>query len=769
MLALFAAINLIRFYPIFFQGQTFFFGDNFSLLVPGKLFTTYWLSQGVLPLWNPSIFGGISWIGDISQSILYPSTALFLLFSPAMALNLTVILHLLLTMLGMYVLTFWWSKNHLASLVASVAWMVSSQVVGSSNNLATLQSVAWFPWVIYSGTMVHRGLRSALVAAVIIAAQVFAGYPQHLLLTIPVAVLVSAYLVFFEDIRKSNDTLASRGSVFVSWLGYWVVTGITALGLSSIVLLPFVVTLLDSTRTIQSAVQAGLGSLQLAETIKIFIPYFFDLPVLGIKWGPAWNAFPTALPYIAWFGWLSILLAGRRVRSLPRVKFLLLILLGTLILALSSQVPAFVWLLENVPGTSAIRSSSSILLLSTISLVLLWAMSFEYLKISPRLSTFLKGGLVVLGVAGLLVACTWYWLPQPFWQLADLLTGRALSTSPFHTLERDRLIFTVISANVAINALLAAAALYSYQTKKWLLLVVLLCLELVLNSQGMVFMGPGTLYSSSEKVSQAPWLPVVSSPQSRTLTRNFNRPYTDFGSYWEALSVREPFSDSFVDTHELQTAEHLMRLRDGMTPDWNMVANLPTINGYTTLLPTDVQNTWQSSVEARINALPYIEIDNPLLAKWAVKYYVVDEWFEIEEDFSSLPVAYQQPNLTIYELPSLARFRDSDDQAVLITNFTETPNQISATIENPTASGELIIADRYEAGWNATINGQLVMIEAHDGMRKLPLLPGTNEVVLQYQPLMFKIGLAISAVSVAVVLLLITLTSSSIRTRIPSH
>lgn len=49
-LILLAIIGLVsfRFFPFFF-GQSLFFGDNFFLMVPGKLFTAQWLKEGVLP------------------------------------------------------------------------------------------------------------------------------------------------------------------------------------------------------------------------------------------------------------------------------------------------------------------------------------------------------------------------------------------------------------------------------------------------------------------------------------------------------------------------------------------------------------------------------------------------------------------------------------------------------------------------------------------------------------------------------------------------
>jgi len=146
-LLLVGAIIAVRFLP-FFLGKTLFFGDNYSLLVPGRIFTASWLREGILPLWNPYLFAGISWVGDINQSIIYPTTLIFLIFKAAGALNLTILIHIFITFLGMFCLTKVWTKNTWTAIIAGVMWMFSTQVTGSINNLATLHSfkrpVNWY-------------------------------------------------------------------------------------------------------------------------------------------------------------------------------------------------------------------------------------------------------------------------------------------------------------------------------------------------------------------------------------------------------------------------------------------------------------------------------------------------------------------------------------------------------------------------------------------------------------------------------------------------
>ena len=145
-----------RFGP-FLLGRTIYFGDNYSLLVPGKIFTASCIRSGVIPFWNLTLLAGIPWISDVSQSVLYPSTLLFMFLEPAVALNLTVILHLLISFAGMYFLSKRFDLSKYNSVIAGLMWIFSTQVTASMNNLATLQSIVWFPWIICVGMNLRLG------------------------------------------------------------------------------------------------------------------------------------------------------------------------------------------------------------------------------------------------------------------------------------------------------------------------------------------------------------------------------------------------------------------------------------------------------------------------------------------------------------------------------------------------------------------------------------------------------------------------------------
>lgn len=718
----FFAISLVRFFPVFFLGKTLYFGDNYSLLVPGKIFTAYWLKQGIVPLWNPSIFSGISWIGDITQSIFYPSSLYFLMFPNGIALSVTVLSHLFITMVGMYLLAKTFSRSHWTALLVSGLWMLSSQVTGSANNLATLQSITWLPWVLYTATLLNSNRYGFIWLSLAIFFNVLAGYPQHILLIVPIAAIFSLVVNWVDTSKKIN---------WWEWLKQWFLTGVLSLGLSSFVLWPFVETLITSTRMDQSVMQASLGSMHPAELIKMVIPYFFDVPVFGLRWGPSWNTFPTAFPYVTWFGLVALALSLPRLFKEKSGRPLLLLGAVTVVLAMGGFVPGFHWLLTHIPGLSTMRSASTWLLISNISFLVLLAVVLPKIRIPTKFSKIARPLLAVIilsSVSGLLLV--WFqfdWV----WSVLNSLTGQALSSSLFHTPERDSLILLAIGANVLLNAVFALAALISFNRKKFALLVSVLLLDGIVNSQALLFFAPNHLYDTpqNQEIVQ-----LLQDSSNRSLTRNFNNSYTDYGSYWEALVVRAPFSDSFVDQQELQTADHLKRLRDGLTPDWNMPAQVPVVNGYTTMIPTSYQRQWESPDEARINALSEIPLDHPQLQNWAVKYYVVDTWFEIKEELPQTEPIYNQGHWQVYELPTLSRFRYANDEAVVFTQFKETPNEITFSFNNQTDQTYLKIADRYETGWQAQVNEQQVRVENWDDLRAIPIAQGENTVTVRYLP-----------------------------------
>ena len=708
----------LRLWP-FFAGQTLAIFDNYSLMMPMKLFQAGWIKQGVMPLWNPYLFSGISLIGDINQSLFYPSTLLFVLLKPVWALNLTLLIHLVMTGLGMFYLVKQFVKKNYWALLAGVLWLLSAQVTNSLNNLSLLQSLTWTPWVMWWGLLLFKKKQAGWWLPVVITLQLLGGYPQHVLYAVLGA-------VFLSIVTKEKGN-------WQKWAKSWLGVGLSAVLLSAWVWLPFMKTLIGSTRVVQSTAQSVTGSLHPIELVKLVVPTFFDNLQLGLKWGPKWNQ----TPYLAWYvGWLGLLVPVGMLFSKKRIKQDLWLgggVLFTLWFALGEYAPGFSWLQKLLPIFKISRIPTTILGVGTILLILWLVTSLPRLKLTTRFFKLLISGGVLVALAA-------------EWQLQHGLTNNNFIASAFHTLERDALIAQSIAQSLLVSSVLFVLALWMWQRRHWKLLILFLTLDVFIHTQNLLLFAPTDVYPLSNEIGAQEVLPnFYLSPQERILTRNLNQPYTGFAAYWDAVTVRSPFSDSYL--NEVDFAD-LHRFRAGLIPDWNQLQGVPVVNGYSTLLPQDYVKLW--TAEASINNLPPLEITNPLLSDWAVKYYLVDTWFEVKKDLSHYPLVAEDGYLQLYELPALARFRFADDTLVELQEFTETPNNISFVFENQNHS-HLIVADRYDSSWKVKINGLETEIKNHRGMRLIEIQPGTNQVKFYYTPRWFYWGLIISGLTITIV------------------
>lgn len=731
----------LRFWP-FYVGQTIFFGDNYSLLIPGKIFSAFWIRNGIIPLWNPLVFAGISWINDITQSIIYFSTVLFTLLDPAIAFNFTIVIHYVIAGVGMWFLAGSFVKKSWQRILALILWVFSTQLAGATNNLSTLQSLVWLPWITYLGFGVQKSFSKKICFGVVVLLQFLGGYPQHVIYSIFFAVLISFY-----------DLLGDKKWPFrlKSWFVQWLVTALIVIAFSAAAWMPFAEGFVSSTRMTQSIEQAQVGSLHPGMMIKPFLPYFFDLPLVGMKWGPAWSGQPNVVFVITGFGMIVLIVSLLKWQKLDRwIKFYAIFTTVSLVFSLGKYLPYYALIQQLIPLFRVGRYPSMVMILTNVVVILWFVRYLPNINLSKkwrRLILILLGLLVVAAMVGLSLAG---WRMDFLWHILNAVTKMRLEQSVFHTLVKDQIIIMVITANVIWVSLLTMINLVLWQRRQIFGLLVAITIEMWLATQGMFFFAANEIYPTWQEIDEKTSQYQQISPSYRLLTRNSNDPYTDYGSYWEALVVRQPFSDSFIDDTELWEHTNLKWLQQGLTPDWNMAYGVPIINGYTTLLPRDFTALWQKSSESRINFVDYIEIDNPLLKNWAVKYYLVDTWYPGIPDLTNYQQVSQDERLALYELPAtLSRFRYEDGTPVEFGAYKETPNQIIMEFVAPNVR-QLIMADRFDPNWQAELNGEPVEVNNWQGMRSIEIEPGLNQLTLSYRPIIFYVGLIVSLAALAI-------------------
>ena len=742
---------LVKFAP-FLVGKTLFFGDNYSLMVPGKLFSSQWILNGILPLWNPYIFAGINWIGDINQSLLYPTTVLFILFSPAVALNISIVTHLAIAYVSMYLLSRSFSIKPLHAFVVGCLWMFSTQILGSIHNLSTLQALVWLPLVMWAGIMLTKYRWGWILMGIVTTIQFAGGYPQHSLYSVFAAVIFSAIAEFYFGLHD-RYTLKQ----FALWCGRWLLAGILTLALSAVFWMPFVEAFFQSTRMQQTLDQAQLGSLNPIMLAKMIAPAVFDNPIMGMKWGPAWSGQPNVAFYVGWFSLFILLLNLVRWRSWSAIERIFAVLITlTSVFSLGSFLPGYKYVQMLMPLLKWGRYPSMMMIITTVVMNLWIGILLEKVKLTKKWIKRLLILAAVLSVAAGMTLILATYSPDVMWKMLNAITADRLLQSKFHTLAKDMIILQSIMVSFMLSALFFCCAVLTVAYKKPRLLVFVIVVDVLISTQWMFIFADNSIYGTRSQLVDviSPFWQSLDTKQYRTLTRNNNAPFANFGGYWEALIVRAPFSDSFVNAQELESFDKLVALRNGLTPNWNMVASQPMIHGYTTLLPMDFDSIWQRSTEPRINFIDPIRISDSNLRLWSTKYYVVDEWYpDYGEQFPDVVLAADD-RWKVYELSGAQpRIRFENSEAPSLTSFEENPNKIEFVTSNEHGQRELIIADRYDRNWHVSVNGNEVPLENWQGMRRFAIQEGPIAVKMWYHPVWFYRGLLVSGITLLGMLL----------------
>ncbi|MBI4065023.1 YfhO family protein [Candidatus Gottesmanbacteria bacterium] len=251
-----------------------------------EFFNNY-LRQGIFSFWNPYNFSGTPFIASPIANIWYPATWLFFLLPLNIAYSWHIALHILWAMVGMYVLlrnrifNFQFSilnekqkliTYHL-SLIASLPAWVGGLLFGLSGffmarvwagHVDVIAAASWMPFVISANLKAQNSKqkKDVVVAAVVLAMQLLAGYQTIAIFTMEVVAVATVFFSF----RQRSATPAIRAAV-MSLLG---------IGIAAIQIFPLYEFLSQSIRTIPKPYEWALyGSMTWESLKQLLSPFYF--------------------------------------------------------------------------------------------------------------------------------------------------------------------------------------------------------------------------------------------------------------------------------------------------------------------------------------------------------------------------------------------------------------------------------------------------------------------------------------------------------------
>ncbi|MBI3921199.1 MAG: hypothetical protein HY318_07255 [Armatimonadetes bacterium] len=133
--------------------------DVIQQYYPWRLFAAEWIRQDVLPLWNPYMYSGTSFVANGQSAIYYPLNFLFYLMPVRHAFGGTALLHLLLIGLSSYGLFRLHTGSRVAALAGAIVFTFCGFFVGWMEFTTFLCTAAWLPVTLY---LFERGLSNPL-------------------------------------------------------------------------------------------------------------------------------------------------------------------------------------------------------------------------------------------------------------------------------------------------------------------------------------------------------------------------------------------------------------------------------------------------------------------------------------------------------------------------------------------------------------------------------------------------------------------------------
>ncbi len=688
---------VILFWQVFFKGYVFIDGDNFHLNIPLKYFLVDALSHGYFPFWNPYVLGGMPYAAVINLAVFNWLNVLYVFFPVPRALTVQVIVDLFL--IGSFHFLFLRSKqmSKVVSLIGGVIFMLSGTVFAFVDHVAILDTIVYIPvlFLLFGLFFRKNKLRFLFLGILAQFLQILSGHPQ-----------ITYYTIFFILLYILFQRQLSLGMR----LKYGLVYILFSIGLASFQLVPFVELVLRANRPVGSLSYATSGSFDFAHLLTIFFPTFFGTKLLGNWWGSQ-----TMLVGYIGVAPLLFLFLGIRYAKFREKTYFLFGLILSFVLSLGKVGLIYFLFYFFVPGWSSFRSPFDLFIFTTFFATLFVAQgleiaikknnSFNFLgkKIGIVSSILLAFSILILVLTNTVTSWTRIGIFLSAYQVP------VVSKILFYDPSKIQEVATWINGNVGFFLLftfLTGCIIWKFLKYKIVSFIFLVCIAinlLIINFSYLQF-APLKFYNrilpSSLYASKSGMYRVFAKETSVKQDRKFL-----------------PGPNFFYDEGE--------RNMIGITDNRAVPLKIYSITGYSSLI---LKNYAAFLSSENITGITQSSITSQMLNELGAKYILnvnPDASLSVTENSSALP---------------RVRLLDTNGMVRILQMK---PNSITLSVQSK-KENTVILADSYYPGWKAYVNGKEMIIQTYHHMfRSVSVPSGFSTVIFVYDPLSWKVGLAL--------------------------
>jgi hypothetical protein len=390
---------LLLFGPALFAGEVLAPADGIGMYLPQRTVVASAWQAGQWPFWHPFQFGGMPLLAVIQAGVFFPGNWTFLVLPPAAAMNLTVLLAYWVAGLGVWLYGRCIGLAPLGLAVAGLAFVGSGYMVAHLEHITMLQAAGLIPvlfWLVERAVQVGSA-RHVLAVPPVLALQVFAGYPQTVVMT---ALMLVPYTLWRGWQRGAG------GWVVVGALGGAAALGI---GLAAVQLVPTAALMAESSRGVMTFAELVDDAVPWREVPALLFPYMYGTLPDGPFQVPFWGKGPWRDELMGYTGLATLMLAaaawGAWRDGLVRVWWAIAAVAG--LLALGGQTPLYrLW--YELPVLRMVRVPGRHLLELDLALAVLAGLGVTWLIAAPvgarrrvvGLAVALVGGAMLLVAGG---------------------------------------------------------------------------------------------------------------------------------------------------------------------------------------------------------------------------------------------------------------------------------------------------------------------------------------------------------------------------------
>jgi hypothetical protein len=738
---------------VLFSGGVVIGQDSATQFYPWYSYLGERLSEFSVPGWNPFQFAGAPFAADPQSGWMYfPAMVIFALFSLALAAPIFILFHLALAGFGTYILSRLLGIGAGGALVAAAAYELTSPVFGRSVCCpAQIEVGAWMPAALVGAEIAFRNRHWAwrmigwtiggLAMSQALGAWLGQGSYYY--------ILILATFIAYRALTKHNQPWRDR---FIALMVTGPPIGLIGAGIAAAGILPRY--LYVDRSNVAGGEYDGASS--------------WASQIGGVTPSMGWNQMlDTTLYYpgaaVLMLAIAGIFLARRRFAS----TYFWVLGFSAMVLAMPWNSPLHAVLYTILPKFEELHNHwpERVAIVSYLSLAMLAGMAVESLRrdtVSPRRFVLAFG----LPIAGL------------------LLMAMANAQIP-------------VAALLAVTAALALVWLMfrprATTDRPWLpyLLAMVIAVDLIASFTVVQGNAP---YGGFHRVDVGAFFAPTGA--SEFLEKRME---TEPGRYIGFDPSKSVFADGYDVLYRYQFADP--ETVSILVNNRGVLHGIEDVQGYNPVQPrrfvdylTALNGAEQEYHDANVHLAG---LESPLFDLLNVRYIVIPAGYAADrQDLAQLeatfPVIYRDGDAIVLENPNaLPRAWVTHDvrqetpgntltllasgevdprlttlvesappdlaappagSSSTVTFVERSPERIRLTVD-AAADGLLVLSETYDPGWNAFVNGQEVdILRANYLFRAIPVPAGVSEIELRFEPIETRIGMAISGLTLLIVI-----------------